>query len=85
MYFTYFNITFFSPQNLEPEEFYKNCMRCGRIIMEPGFQKWRWTGFNFGLDLILIADSRVLSIRRHHRNEHERLLSLLTKRQFMIR
>lgn len=60
-------------------------MRCGRILLEPGYQKWRWTGFNFGLDLILIADSRVLSIRRHHRNEHERLLSLQTKRQFMIR
>ncbi|TMW40463.1 hypothetical protein DOY81_014457 [Sarcophaga bullata] len=73
------------PQNLEPEVFYENCMRCGRILLEPGYQKWRWTGFNFGLDLILIADSRVLSIRRHHRNEHERLLSLQTKRQFMIR
>ncbi|XP_075166101.1 germ cell-less [Haematobia irritans] len=73
------------PTNLDPEEFYKNCMRCGRILLEPGYQKWRWTGFNFGLDLILIADSRILSIRRHHRNEHERLLSLQTKRQFMIR
>ncbi|XP_073848048.1 germ cell-less [Musca autumnalis] len=73
------------PKNLDPEEFFKNCMRCGRILLEPGYQKWRWTGFNFGLDLILIADSRILSIRRHHRNEHERLLSLQTKRQFMIR
>uniref|UniRef100_A0A1I8P042 BTB domain-containing protein n=1 Tax=Stomoxys calcitrans TaxID=35570 RepID=A0A1I8P042_STOCA len=73
------------PTNLDPEEFYKSCMRCGRVLLEPGYQKWRWTGFNFGLDLILIADSRILSIRRHHRNEHERLLSLQTKRQFMIR
>uniref|UniRef100_W8BY25 Protein germ cell-less n=1 Tax=Ceratitis capitata TaxID=7213 RepID=W8BY25_CERCA len=73
------------PQNLDPDVFYKNCMRCGRILLEPGYQKWRWTGFNFGLDLVLVADSRLLSIRRHHRNEHERLLSLQTKRQFMIR
>ncbi|KNC21714.1 Protein germ cell-less [Lucilia cuprina] len=64
------------PQNLEADVFYENCMRCGRILLEPGYQKWRWTGFNFGLDLILIADSRVLSIRRHHRNEHERLASV---------
>ncbi|XP_067628747.1 protein germ cell-less [Eurosta solidaginis] len=73
------------PQNLDPDVFYKNCMRCGRILLEPGYQKWRWTGFNFGLDLVLVADSRLLSIRRHHRNEHERLLSLQSKRQFMIR
>ncbi|XP_049308469.1 protein germ cell-less [Bactrocera dorsalis] len=73
------------PQNLDADVFYKNCMRCGRILLEPGYQKWRWTGFNFGLDLVLVADSRLLSIRRHHRNEHERLLSLQTKRQFMIR
>ncbi|XP_011180514.2 protein germ cell-less [Zeugodacus cucurbitae] len=73
------------PQNLDADVFYKNCMRCGRVLLEPGYQKWRWTGFNFGLDLVLVADSRLLSIRRHHRNEHERLLSLQTKRQFMIR
>ncbi|XP_037948047.1 protein germ cell-less isoform X2 [Teleopsis dalmanni] len=65
--------------------FLNNCMRCGRILQEPSYQKWRWTGFNFGLDLILIVESRVLSIRRHHRIEHERLLSLQTKRPFMIR
>ncbi|XP_055918536.1 protein germ cell-less [Eupeodes corollae] len=73
------------PRQLDKDIFFNNCMRCGRILLEPGYQKWRWTGFNFGLDIILIVDSRVLSIRRHHRNEHERLLSLQTKRQFMIR
>ncbi|XP_055839558.1 protein germ cell-less [Episyrphus balteatus] len=73
------------PNQLDKDLFLKNCMRCGRILLEPGYQKWRWTGFNFGLDIILIVDSRVLSIRRHHRNEHERLLSLQTKCQFMIR
>lgn len=73
------------PHKLDKEVFLNNCMRCGRILLEPGYQKWRWTGFNFGLDIILIVDSRVLSIRRHHRNEHERLLSLQAKRQFMIR
>lgn len=60
-------------------------MRCGRILQEEGFQKWRWTGFNFGLDLVLIADTRNLSIKRHHRSENERLLSLQGKRQFLIR
>uniref|UniRef100_A0A1A9WV05 BTB domain-containing protein n=1 Tax=Glossina brevipalpis TaxID=37001 RepID=A0A1A9WV05_9MUSC len=73
------------PQNLSAEKFNENCMRYGRILLDPGYQKWRWTGFQFGLDLIIVFNSRVLSIRRHHRNEHERLLSLQVKRQFMIR
>lgn len=61
------------------------CLRCGRILKEAGFQKWRWTGFNFGLDLILITDTKTLSVKRHHRTDHERLLSLQTKRNFLIR
>ncbi|EDV98399.1 protein germ cell-less [Drosophila grimshawi] len=74
-----------SPKQLDNEEFLENCMRCGRLLLEPGYQKWRWTGFNYGMDLILIMDSRRLNIRRHHRHEHERVLSLQTKRKFMIR
>ncbi|XP_039502131.1 protein germ cell-less isoform X1 [Drosophila santomea] len=74
-----------SPQQLDDEQFFENCMRCGRLLLEPGYQKWRWTGFNFGMDLILIMDSRRLNIRRHHRHEHERVLSLQTKRKFMVR
>lgn len=81
----FFFPSFLSPQNLSAEKFNENCMRCGRILLDPGYQKWRWTGFQFGLDLIIVCNSRVLSIRRHHRNEHERLLSLQVKRQFMIR
>ncbi|XP_034141954.1 protein germ cell-less isoform X1 [Drosophila guanche] len=73
------------PQQLDDDQFFENCMRCGRLLTEPGYQKWRWTGFNFGMDLILIMDSRRLNIRRHHRHEHERVLSLQTKRKFMIR
>ncbi|ALC40652.1 gcl [Drosophila busckii] len=74
-----------NPLHLDDEQFFENCMRCGRLLTEPGYQKWRWTGFNYGMDLILIMDSRRLNIRRHHRHEHERVLSLQTKRKFMIR
>uniref|UniRef100_A0A2M4ANU9 BTB domain-containing protein n=1 Tax=Anopheles triannulatus TaxID=58253 RepID=A0A2M4ANU9_9DIPT len=65
--------------------FLESCMRCGRILPESVTQKWRWTGFHYGLDLMLFSDSRTLRIKRHHRTEHERLLSLQVKRQFMIR
>ncbi|XP_017126394.1 protein germ cell-less isoform X1 [Drosophila elegans] len=74
-----------SPQQLDNDQFFENCMRCGRMLLEPGYQKWRWTGFNYGMDLILIMDSRRLHIRRHHRHEHERVLSLQTKSKFMVR
>lgn len=65
--------------------FYAGCLRCGRTLQEEGFQKWRWTGFNFGLDLVLITDTRILSIKRHHRTENEKLMSMQVKRNFLIR
>lgn len=47
--------------------------------------KWRWTGFSFGIDLLLLIDRRVLSIKRNQRTDHERLLSLQLKRNIIIR
>uniref|UniRef100_A0A336MSM2 CSON004496 protein n=1 Tax=Culicoides sonorensis TaxID=179676 RepID=A0A336MSM2_CULSO len=73
------------PKKVDDKVFYETCMRCGRILQDEGFQKWRWTGFNFGLDLVLIVDTRMLSIKRHHRTENERLLSLQVKREFLIK
>lgn len=73
------------PKEIDEAIFYRNCIRCGRVLLEEDFQKWRWTGFNFGLDLVLITDARTLSIKRHHRAENERLLSLQVKRQFLIK
>lgn len=72
-------------RSIDDEVFDTNCVRCGRVLNEPGYHKWRWTGFHFGLDLILIADGRVFSIRRLHRNEHERLLSLQNKLRILVR
>lgn len=69
----------------DQKTFFQNCLRCGRILEDDGFQKWRWTGFNFGVDLVLISDIRTLSIKRHHRTENERLLSLQSKRNIMLR
>ncbi|XP_053658123.1 protein germ cell-less [Anopheles marshallii] len=65
--------------------FLASCIRCGRILNENVLHKWRWTGFHFGLDLLLSSDTRSLRIRRHHRTEHERLLSLRVTRQFLVR
>lgn len=73
------------PKECDKELFHDNCIRWGRILNLCDIQKWRWTGFNFGLDLILITDTKLLSIKRHHRAEQERLLSFQMKRQFLIR
>lgn len=78
-------INFCSPIDCEEKIFFQTCLRCGRILEDDGFQKWRWTGFNFGVDLVLISDIRTLSIKRHHRTENERLLSLQSKRNIMLR
>lgn len=74
-----------SPVDCDEKTFYQTCLRCGRVLDDDGYQKWRWTGFNFGVDLVLVSDTRTLSIKRHHRTENERLLSLQSKRNVMLR
>uniref|UniRef100_A0A8W7PHM7 BTB domain-containing protein n=1 Tax=Anopheles coluzzii TaxID=1518534 RepID=A0A8W7PHM7_ANOCL len=73
------------PIACEDRVFLESCIRCGRILNENVLHKWRWTGFHFGLDLLLSSDTRSLRIRRHHRTENERLLSLRVARQFLVR
>lgn len=73
------------PKEVDDKLFFETCIRCGRTLPENEYLKWRWTGFNFGLDLILISDTKTLRVKRHHRTENERLLSLQVKRQFLIR
>lgn len=73
------------PKDVDEKLFLESCIRCGRTLPESEYLKWRWTGFNFGLDLILISDTKTLRVKRHHRTENERLLSLQVKRQFQIR
>lgn len=46
---------------------------------------WRWTGFHYGMDLLMITDGATISIKRNHRPEFEQLLSLQTIRHIAIR
>nr|XP_016940515.1 protein germ cell-less-like isoform X1 [Drosophila suzukii] len=74
------------PQQLNDEQFFESCMRCGRMLLEPGFHMWRWSGFNYGMELILLMDNntRSLNIRRNHQG-FDRVLSLHPKRKLMVR
>ncbi|XP_055624564.1 protein germ cell-less [Toxorhynchites rutilus septentrionalis] len=73
------------PKDINEKVFLDSCIRCGITLAASCNRRWRWTGFNFGLDLIMISDTKTLRVKRHHRTENERLLSLQVKRQFLIR
>lgn len=73
------------PGNVSDEVFYKTNMRCGRLLPNNGRHVWRWTGFHFGVDLLMILDDTRLSIKRNHRSEYEQLLSFQTARDIAIR
>ncbi|XP_044735729.1 protein germ cell-less [Chrysoperla carnea] len=73
------------PKEISDELFYKHSLRCGRLLPIEGNHMWRWTGFNFGLDLILILEERSFRIKRNHRFENGSLLSLQPKRYILLR
>lgn len=77
------------PTECSRDTFERLCSRFGRSLDAApacgNVSKWRWTSFCFGLDLLLCIDRRVLSVKRNHRADHERMLSLRTTRNLMIR
>lgn len=75
----------FSMLNIDAAAFNANCLRFGRVLNASGYHKWRWTGFLFGLDLVLVADNKMFSIRRMHRTDQERLLSSQNTRHILAR
>ncbi|XP_022920674.1 protein germ cell-less [Onthophagus taurus] len=73
------------PAEISRESFLSYSLRCGRTLEVREKHMWRWTGFHYGVDLIMMADDRSLSIKRNHRPEYEQLLSLQTVRHIAIR
>lgn len=73
------------PNNVSDDMFLKESLRCGRIISSKDRHVWRWTGFHFGVDLLMITDGTTLSIKRNHRSEFEQLLSFQATRHVAIR
>ncbi|XP_071482144.1 germ cell-less protein-like 1 [Diadema antillarum] len=47
------------------EQFDQLSMRCGRIIKKEAEYCWRWTGFNFGVDLLVTFTNRLIILRRN--------------------
>ncbi|XP_046392711.1 protein germ cell-less isoform X2 [Ischnura elegans] len=73
------------PKEVSSAEFLEESLRCGRTILTEGHHCWRWTGFNFGLDVIMNLTNRKLKIRRNHRADCTALLSHQPSRHLLIR
>ncbi|XP_008324590.1 germ cell-less protein-like 1 [Cynoglossus semilaevis] len=53
------------PQEANKEEFELSSMRCGRKLSKDGDYWWRWTGFNFGFDLLVNYTNRFIVFKRN--------------------
>ncbi|KAI7793192.1 germ cell-less protein-like 1 [Triplophysa rosa] len=53
------------PQEANKEEFELNSMRCGRKLIKDGDYCWRWTGFNYGFDLLVTYTNRFIIFKRN--------------------
>ncbi|XP_046457414.1 protein germ cell-less-like [Daphnia pulex] len=73
------------PRQLNEAEFDQHSLRCGRVLCANGQQMWRWTGFHFGLDLVLTYEHSCLKLRRNHRTENEKTLSHQARRNLMFK
>ncbi|KAA0188906.1 hypothetical protein HAZT_HAZT006273, partial [Hyalella azteca] len=55
------------PSELPEDIFDRECVRCGRCFYSSSQHIWRWTGFNFDLDLVLFFDGSKLTMKRNNR------------------
>ncbi|KAI8521895.1 Germ cell-less protein-like 1 [Branchiostoma belcheri] len=67
-------------------DFNRHCMRCGRKLPKDGEYCWRWTGFNYGLDLLVTYTNGLLFLRRNTTNRPcATSVSLQAQRQVFAR
>ncbi|XP_024998587.1 germ cell-less protein-like 1 isoform X2 [Gallus gallus] len=57
------------PQEINKEELEGSSMRCGRKLAQDGDYCWRWTGFNFGFDLLITYTNRYIIFKRNTLNQ----------------
>lgn len=74
------------PQEINKEELENNSMRCGRRLAKDGDYCWRWTGFNFGFDLLVTYTNRYIIFKRNTLNQPcSGSVSLQTQRNIAFR
>jgi len=52
------------PKDLDAETFDKESVRCGRKLDTEGLCCWRWTGFDYGIDLVVSCFNRRIFLKR---------------------
>ncbi|KAM8974141.1 germ cell-less protein-like 1 [Pelodytes ibericus] len=57
------------PQEINKDELESNSLRCGRKLAKDGDYCWRWTGFNFGFDLLVTYSNRYIIFKRNTLNQ----------------
>uniref|UniRef100_A0A8D2DJ00 BTB domain-containing protein n=1 Tax=Sciurus vulgaris TaxID=55149 RepID=A0A8D2DJ00_SCIVU len=57
------------PQEINKEELEGNSMRFGRKLAKDGEYCWRWTGFNFGFDLLVTYTNWYIIFKRNTLNQ----------------
>lgn len=57
------------PREINKEELEGSSMRCGRKLAKDGDYCWRWTGFNFGFDLLVTYTNRYIIFKRNTLNQ----------------
>ncbi|XP_038060923.1 germ cell-less protein-like 1 [Patiria miniata] len=50
---------------ISPEVFDQQSLRCGRVIARETDYCWRWTGYNYGMDVLFTFANRLLIFRRN--------------------
>ena len=53
------------PLDLSTDDFRRSCLRCGRILLQDIDHCWRWTGFHFGVDLLISYQKRQITVKRN--------------------
>lgn len=53
------------PEGENHPDFSQMCLRVGRILPKDSEFCWRWTGFNYGVDILVTVTNRLLLIKRN--------------------
>ncbi|KAG8189166.1 hypothetical protein JTE90_018458 [Oedothorax gibbosus] len=59
------------PSHVSEEDFKRDCVRCGRILHTDTQHSWRWTGYNFGFDIVLCYARGCFKLKRFQKAESE--------------
>ncbi|XP_064636179.1 germ cell-less protein-like 1 [Lineus longissimus] len=73
-------------ESVSHDVFYRETLRCGRVLPKEGEYCWRWTGFNYGIDLLVTFANKLLLFKRNtHSQSYSMSLSLQQTRNIMFR